>query len=73
MGARIERKEETMSRVIKSSIREKKGAEHLTAHPHDLFLGQITAGRKRELSQNTEKSERMIGFCNRTDQLYEIK
>jgi hypothetical protein len=39
MGARIERKEETMLRVIKSSVREKKGAEHLTAHPHDLFLG----------------------------------
>jgi hypothetical protein len=39
MGARIERKEETMPKVIKSSIREKKGAKHLTTHPHDFFLG----------------------------------
>jgi hypothetical protein len=39
MGDKIERKEETTPRVIKSSIREKKGAKHITAHPHDLFLG----------------------------------
>jgi hypothetical protein len=38
MGARIKRKEETTPGVIKSSVREKKGAEHLTAHPHGLFL-----------------------------------
>jgi hypothetical protein len=38
-SARIERKEETTPRIIKSSIREKKGAERLTTHPHDLFLG----------------------------------
>jgi hypothetical protein len=39
MGAKIERKEETTLRVIKSSLREKKEGEHLTAHPHNLFLG----------------------------------
>jgi hypothetical protein len=38
-GARIERKEETMPKVIKVGIREKKGAEHPTTHPHDFFLG----------------------------------
>jgi hypothetical protein len=38
-GARIERKEETMPKVIKSSIREKRGAEHLTTHTHGFFLG----------------------------------
>jgi hypothetical protein len=38
-GAKIERKEEAMPRVIKLSIREKKGVEHLTTHPHDFFLG----------------------------------
>jgi hypothetical protein len=38
-GARIKRKEETTPKVIKSSIREKRGAEHLTTHPHGFFLG----------------------------------
>jgi hypothetical protein len=38
-GARIERKEETTPKVIKLSIREKKGAEHLTTHAHGFFLG----------------------------------
>jgi hypothetical protein len=33
------KKEEAMPEVIKLSIREKKGAEHLTTHPHDFFLG----------------------------------
>jgi hypothetical protein len=37
--ARIKRKEETMPKVIKSGIQEKRGAEHLTTHPHDFFLG----------------------------------
>jgi hypothetical protein len=60
-GARIERKEETMPKVTKSSTREKKGAEHLTNHPHSFFLGQMTTG-KRGVSQNTEKPKHMIGF-----------
>jgi hypothetical protein len=38
-GARIKRKEEATPKVIKLSIQEKKGAEHLTTHPHDFFLG----------------------------------
>jgi hypothetical protein len=38
-GARIKRKEETTPKEIKSSIPEKKEAEHLTTHPHDSFLG----------------------------------
>jgi hypothetical protein len=37
-GARIKRKEEAMPGVIKLSIQEKKGAEHLFTHPHDFFL-----------------------------------
>jgi hypothetical protein len=37
--AKIERKEETTPKVIKSSIREKKGVEHLTTHPHSFFQG----------------------------------
>jgi hypothetical protein len=39
MGVRVERKEKTTPKVIKLSIREKKGAEHLTTHPHGFFLG----------------------------------
>jgi hypothetical protein len=39
MGAKIERKEETMPKVIKSSIRKKRGAEHLATHLHGFFLG----------------------------------
>jgi hypothetical protein len=39
MGARIERKEETTPKIIKSSIQEKRGAEHLTTHPNGFFLG----------------------------------
>jgi hypothetical protein len=35
-GARIKRKEETTPKVIKLSIREKKGAEHLATHPHSF-------------------------------------
>jgi hypothetical protein len=62
MGARMKREEETAHRVIKLSIREKRGAERLTTHPHDLFLGYIIAGRKRRLSKNTEKPERTIDF-----------
>jgi hypothetical protein len=38
-GARIERKEETTPKLIKSSIREKRGVEHLTTHPRGFFLG----------------------------------
>jgi hypothetical protein len=38
-GARMKRKEETTPKVIKLSIRVKKGAEHLTTHPHNFFLG----------------------------------
>jgi hypothetical protein len=38
-GARMKRKGETTPGVIMSSVREKKGAEHLTVHPHGLFLG----------------------------------
>jgi hypothetical protein len=38
-GARIKRKEEVMPEVIKLSIREKKGAEHIFTHAHDFFLG----------------------------------
>jgi hypothetical protein len=38
-GARIERKEENTPKVIKSGIREKREADHLTSHPHDIFLG----------------------------------
>jgi hypothetical protein len=38
-GARIERKEETTLKVIKLGIQEKRGAEHLTTHLHDFFLG----------------------------------
>jgi hypothetical protein len=38
-GARIKKKEETTPKVIKSGIRERRGAEHLTTHPHDFFLG----------------------------------
>jgi hypothetical protein len=38
-GARIERKQETTPKVIKSGIREKRGVEHLITHPHDFFLG----------------------------------
>jgi hypothetical protein len=37
--ARIERKEGTMPKVIELGIREKRGAEHLTTHPYDFFLG----------------------------------
>jgi hypothetical protein len=37
--ARIEKKKETTPKVIKSGIREKRGAKHLTTHPHDFFLG----------------------------------
>jgi hypothetical protein len=62
MGARMKREEETTHRVIKSSIREKRGTERLTTHPHDLFLGYIIAGRKRRMSQNTEKPKHMIDF-----------
>jgi hypothetical protein len=39
MGTRIKRKEETTPKVIKSSIQEKRGAEHLITHPHSFFLG----------------------------------
>jgi hypothetical protein len=39
MRARIEKKEETTPKVIKSNIREKRGAELLTTHHHDFFLG----------------------------------
>jgi hypothetical protein len=46
MGARIKRKEETTPKVIKLSIREKRGVEHLTTHPHGFFLGQMTAVKK---------------------------
>jgi hypothetical protein len=38
-GARIERRGETTPKVIKSGIREKRGVEHLTTHPHDFLLG----------------------------------
>jgi hypothetical protein len=38
-GARIKRKEEVTPGVIKLSIREKKGAEHIFTHPHNFFLG----------------------------------
>jgi hypothetical protein len=37
--ARIKRKEEAMPKVIKFGIRKKRGADHLTTHPHDFFLG----------------------------------
>jgi hypothetical protein len=39
MGARIERKEETAPKVIKSNIQEKREAELLTTHHHGFFLG----------------------------------
>jgi hypothetical protein len=38
-GDRIKRKEEAPPGVIKLSIQEKKGVEHLSTHPHDFFIG----------------------------------
>jgi hypothetical protein len=45
----------------KSNVQEKKGAEHLTTHHLDSFQEQIIIGRKKELSQSTEKLGHMIG------------
>jgi predicted outer membrane protein len=45
----------------KSNAQEKKGAEHLTTHHLDSFQEQIIIGRKKELSQSTEKLGHMIG------------
>jgi hypothetical protein len=38
-GSQNREKKETTPKVIKSGIREKRGAEHLTTHPHNFFLG----------------------------------
>jgi hypothetical protein len=38
-GARVRKKEETTPKVTKLSVHEKKGAKHLTTHPHGSFQG----------------------------------